>query len=169
MLRRLFSRQRAPISRPRASAPSGPLATVTCLDLRRPSALRYGILQDALLFSEADALTLRARLPPCRVLHDTPAQARDLADRLGLPVGPATLAAWVAGGAVLRLPDCLDASGEAGWVQDIRWAGHEFRFTVLLLRDDALVRLDDLPEEALTARSGRGAAGLGEQIGGGDP
>ena len=176
VLRRILRHLRPSTPAPPIPVAAGPLASATCLDLRRPSALRFGIVQGALLLTEDDALRLRDHLPPCVVLHDTPAQAQDLAARLGQTAGPADLAAWTADGAPLRLPDekaplvlrqpvRLDASGEVGWVQDICWADHEFRFAVLLLRDGALTRLDDLPEEALTPENGRGAAGLGEQIG----
>jgi hypothetical protein len=49
-----------------------------------------------------------------------------------------------------------------GWVQDVRWPAFEFRYDALLLGPAGLLRLEDLPEEALASRGPRGAAGLGE-------
>ena len=46
----------------------------------------------------------------------------------------------------------------------MRWAAIEFRFDVLVEAEGALVRVDDLAEEALRARGARGAAGLGSVV-----
>jgi hypothetical protein len=51
--------------------------------------------------------------------------------------------------------------GAPARVQDVRWEDDQFRYDVLVLRGEGLVRVEGLVEEQLESVGPRGAAGLG--------
>jgi rhodanese-related sulfurtransferase len=153
----------------------------TCLDVRPSEALAAGIVAGAWVLPAADALRLAHALPAdLVVLAATDADAITLAEAFvaaGRPNARASvggIVTWVTAGRPVHEPAwksplppghavVLD-DGRPGWIQDVRWPLHEFRFDVLVVSDGALVRVADLTEERLVSQGARGAAGLGSVV-----
>lgn len=148
------------------SAPDPRLAR-TCLDLRPPASLAAGIVDGAWILPAADAPRFAPLWKDVVVLGDRETVETLRAAGLDVVHAPG-IAAFVAAGRSIHEPawksplptgTAVRLGEDEGWVQDVRWQGSEFRFDVRV--GPALRRVDDLPEEALVALGGRGAAGLG--------
>jgi hypothetical protein len=151
--------------------------------VRPPESLANGIVPGAFVL-DADTATRFARaLPPgIVVVARTDAEAQTIASALRKAGHPdargATdgLRVWTDAGVTLTEPawksplppgHAVELLGRApGWIQDVRWEISEFRYDVVVVEGDALIRVPDLPEEALRSLGPRGAAGLGEVVGG---
>lgn len=156
---------------------------VTVVDLRPGAVLASGIATGSVVLPP-DAVAA-ATLPPGSLVVLTAADGAGLAairalDRrvwrpphgladlvaAGFPVHePAWKSPLPPAHPVELTPAAADARGLAGagtgWVQDVAWRGDEFRFDVLIDVAGRMVRVEDLPEEALVSTGPRGAAGMG--------
>lgn len=176
-LRRLLRRSQVPAAPPPLLTPAPPPASgpvtaaallwwrqqgtpLVCVDLRPRSVLRYGFVDGALLLPAG-----RADLIPSGdvvfVGEGAPEGAWWTAD-----LSPWEAAGWPTRNPAWKSPLPLlhpvrTADGLDGWIQDIRWIGDRFSFTVLLETGQRRAALD---EEDLESRGPRGAAGLGAQI-----
>lgn len=152
-----------------ASADQG-LRSAFCLDVRPAPSLSAGIVTGAWIVPAADAARFAHLWRHVVVLGD-PSVVEALRES-GVEAEPsAGIAAWVAAGRAVHEPawkspmpvgSPVRHRGREGWVQDVRWSGTEFRFDVRV--GPELERVEDLPEEALEAPAGRGAAGLGTVV-----
>jgi hypothetical protein len=71
---------------------------------------------------------------------------------------------WVrVSAAALQMAGLPGVSAE-GTVQDVVWAGIEFRYDVLIDADGRFERVSDLAEEDLQSAGPRGAAGFGDTL-----
>lgn len=153
-----------------AAAPDARLLHATCLDVRPPSSLSAGIVRGAWIVPAAEAPRFASLWTDIVVLGD-PAVAAALGARGVHATSVSSIAAWKAAGREVHEPAwksplppgvAVRYRGDAGWVQDVRWADAQFRFDVRI--GPSLTLVCGLTEEALEPIGGRGAAGLGTVV-----